>query len=389
MRASGGPLAGLKIIELAGLGPAPFGAMLLADMGAEVIRIDRIKADTGIGVESTFDVLARNRTCIRLDLKHPEGQETLLRLVEQADGLIEGFRPGVIERLGFGPDILLERNPRLVIGRMTGWGQDGPLAQRAGHDINYVALSGALFSIGSKDGPPVPPLNLVGDFGGGGLLLAFGLVCALLEARGSGIGQVVDAAMIDGSALLTAGIHGMLAQGMFQEGRGQTILNGGAPFYGVYECADGEFITIGSLEPQFFDELLTRLAIDPAQFGNRNNPRNWPAQRQLLEAVFKTLSRDAWTERLQDTDICFAPVLRMKEAPHHPHNQARGVFTEVDGFIQPAPAPRFSRTRPAPCVAPSVPGADTDDLLSRFGFSAEDISRLHDNGAVSGPTSAQ
>lgn len=389
MRAAGGPLAGIKVIELAGLGPAPFGAMLLADMGAEVIRIDRIKGDVGIGVESAFDVLARNRTCVKLDLKNPDGREALMRLVEQADGFIEGFRPGVIERLGFGPEILLNRNPRLVIGRMTGWGQDGPLAQRAGHDINYVALSGALFSIGSKDGPPVPPLNLVGDFGGGGLLLAFGMVCALLEARGSGIGQVVDAAMIDGSALLTAGIHGMLAQGMFQEGRGQTILNGGAPFYAVYECADGEFITVGSLEPQFFDELLTRLAIGPGEFGNRFNPRNWPRQRQLLEAVFKTRTRDAWVEALQDTDICFAPVLRMKEAPHHPHNQARGVFTQVDGFTQPAPAPRFSRTSPTACVAASAPGAHTNELLSRFGFSAEEIARLHAVGAVAGPSSSK
>lgn len=384
MTSGGGPLAGLRIIELAGLGPAPFGAMMLADMGAEVVRIDRMGGGVGIGVKPEFDVLARNRKSLQLDLKHPAGKETLLRLLDQADGLIEGFRPGVLERLGLAPELLLERNPRLVIGRMTGWGQDGPLAQRSGHDINYIALAGALFSIGEKDGPPVPPLNLVGDFGGGGLFLAFGIVCAMLEARGSGKGQVVDAAMVDGAAVLTAGVHGMLAQGMFREKRGETILNGGAPFYAVYECADGEYVTLGSLEPQFFDELIARLELEPAEFANRNDLRNWPAHRARLEQVFRTRTREEWSELLQDTDVCFAPVLRMSEAPDHPHNKARNVFTKVGGLVQPSPAPRFSRTNPDRCEPAPSPGADTEEVLAGYGFSVAEISELLEAGTVAG-----
>lgn len=389
MSSGQGPLAGIRIIELAGLGPAPFGAMLLGDMGAEIIRIDRIRRGADIGVKPEFDVLARNRKSVRLDIKHPDGRRALMRMLEEADGLIEGFRPGVLERLGFGPDDLLQRNSRLVIGRMTGWGQDGPLAHTAGHDINYVALAGALYSIGSKGGPPVPPLNLVGDFGGGGLMLAFGMVCALLEARGSGKGQVVDAAMVDGTALLTAGIHGMLAQGMFQEKRGETTLNGGAPFYGVYECADGEHITIGSLEPQFFAELMQRLGLDIDTFGNRNDPRQWPRQRALLESVFITRTRQEWTERLQDSDVCFAPVLRMTEAPSHPHSKARGIFIEVGGAVQPAPAPRFSRTPSGECTPSPVPGTHTDDVLKACGLSSDEIRSLHSVGAVAGAGEAE
>ncbi|MEM5516461.1 CaiB/BaiF CoA-transferase family protein [Henriciella sp. AS95] len=389
MSARKGPLAGLRIIELAGLGPAPFGAMLLGDMGAEVIRIDRTSGGGGIGVKAKFDVLARNRKTLRLDLKHPDGKQALMQMLEQADGLIEGFRPGVLERLGFGPEELLKRNPRLVIGRMTGWGQDGPLAQTAGHDINYIALAGALYSIGEKNGPPVPPLNLVGDFGGGGLMLAFGMVCAMMEAKGSGQGQIVDAAMVDGAALLTAGVHGMLAQGMFQEKRGETILNGGAPFYAVYECSDGEHITIGSLEPQFFAELMARLDVDEETFGNRNDPRQWPDQRAMLEAIFKTRTRDEWTAILEDTDVCFAPVLRMTEAPSHPHNKSRGVFVDVDGSVQPAPAPRFSRTPAGDCTPSMAPGTHTDDVLAGYGFSSEDIQRLHEAGAIAGPREAK
>jgi alpha-methylacyl-CoA racemase len=347
-----------------------------------VIRVDRTGGGPGIGVKPEFDVLSRNRKQVRLDLKHPEGKKALLRMLSQADGLIEGFRPGVLERLGFAPETLWQHNPWLVIGRMTGWGQDGPLAQRSGHDINYVALSGALYSIGEKDGPPTVPLNLIGDFGGGGLLLAFGMVCAMMEARSSGLGQVVDAAMIDGAALLTAGIHGMLGQGMFREKRGETILNGGAPFYAVYECADGEHVTIGSLEPQFFDELLARLEIDPAAFGNRNDLRQWPAQRAMLEAIFKTRTRDEWTAVLQDTDICFAPVLRMTEAPAHPHNRERGVFVEVGGMVQPAPAPRFSRSSVGECVPPAMPGTHTEAVMADFGFSADEIAELHAAGAI-------
>ncbi len=378
-----GPLSGIRIVELAGLGPAPFGAMLLADMGAEVVRIDRTQGGPGIGLEAQYDILARGRKFVRADLKQVRGKETVLRLIDQADAVIEGFRPGVLERLGLGPDVLLARNPRLVIGRMTGWGQDGPLAQRSGHDINYIALAGALFSIGAKNGPPVPPLNLVGDFGGGGLLLAFGMLCALLEARVSGKGQVVDAAMVEGAALLTAGVYAMLAQGIFQEGRGNTILNGGAPFYGVYECADGEFVAIGALEPQFYAEFMARLELAHEDFSNRNDPHKWPIQREKLEAIFKTRTRDQWCEALQDTEICFAPVLRMTEAPYHPHNVARGAFAEVDGLMQPAPAPRFSRT--GTTLNPiAAPGTHTDDVLSRWGFTADEIAALHKEGAIAG-----
>jgi len=384
MSARQGPLHGIRVIELAGLGPAPFGAMLLADMGAEVVRIDRTQGDVGIGLETPYDVLARGRQFVRADLKHPRGKQTVLRLIDQADALIEGYRPGVLERLGLGPDLLLARNPRLVIGRMTGWGQDGPLARRAGHDINYIAVAGALFSIGQKDGPPVVPLNLVGDFGGGGLLLAFGILCALLEARGSGRGQIVDAAMVDGAALLTAGVHAMLAQGVFRENRGESILNGGAPFYGVYECADGEFVTIGALEPQFYDELVARLGLDTASFSDRH-PRNWATQRTALAALFKTRTREQWCEVLQDTDVCFAPVLRLTEAPNHPHNRARGVFTEMNGLVQPAPAPRFSRTGAVVNGAAAPPGTHTDEVLVRWGFSSDEISELHHEGAIAGP----
>lgn len=383
-----GPLAGIRIIEVAGLGPAPFGAMLLGDMGAEVIRIDRASGGSGIGVKAKFDVLARNRKSVRLDIKHPDGKHALMQMLKEADGLIEGFRPGVLERLGFGPEELLKRNPRLVIGRMTGWGQNGPLAHTAGHDINYVALAGALYSIGSKGGPPVPPLNLVGDFGGGGLMLAFGMVCGLLEARGSGKGQVIDAAMVDGTALLTAGIHGMLAEGMFHEKRGETILNGGAPFYAVYECADGEHVTIGSLEPQFFAELVERLDLDMDAFGDRDDPLQWPAQRAMLESIFKTRTREEWADALQDTDVCFAPVLRMTEAPSHPHNVERGVFIDVDGFVQPAPAPRFSRTPPGGCAPSPAPGTHTDVILKDCGLSDDDIQRLYAAGAIAGPGEA-
>ncbi|WP_417593251.1 CaiB/BaiF CoA transferase family protein [Parasphingorhabdus sp.] len=384
MKLRKGPLSGFTIIELAGLGPAPFGAMLLADMGATVIRVDRIEGGSGIGVKPSFDVLARNRKNVQLDLKHPEGKKVLMRLLENADAMIEGFRPGVLERLGFCPDELLSQNPKLVIGRMTGWGQDGPLAQRSGHDINYIALAGALFSIGEKDRPPVPPLNLVGDFGGGGLLLAFGILCALLEAKNSGKGQVVDAAMVEGAALLTAGIHGMLAQGMFQEKRGETILNGGAPFYAVYECSDGEFVTIGALEPHFFDELLSRLDIDPQTYGNRNDRDQWQAQREMLADKFASKTRDEWADALQDTDVCFAPVLRMTEASSHPHNMERGTFVDVEGFVQPAPAPRFSRTDTGECDRPSPPGADTEQILAHYGFTADEISALQADGAVAG-----
>jgi alpha-methylacyl-CoA racemase len=382
---SSGPLAGLRVLELAGLGPAPFCGMLLADLGAEVVRVDRIAGgNAAVEFEPRFDVLGRGRRFLRLDLKQTEGVEAMLRLVERSDALIEGFRPGVLERLGLAPDVLHVRNRRLVIGRMTGWGQEGPLAQTPGHDINYVALAGALHNIGAANGPPVPPLNLVGDFGGGGLLLAFGLMCALFEARQSGRGQVVDAAMVDGSATLLAGVYAMLAQGVFEEGRGTSILSGGAPFYAPFACADGQYITIGALEPPFYQELVERLDLDRELFGERHDPSRWPAQRAALEAVFERHDREEWCERLQYSNVCFAPVLSMREAPEHPHNRARGTFVERSGVTQPAPAPRFSRT-PARLPRPAVaPGSDTTAVLRDWGFSDAEVQQLLDRGAAAG-----
>jgi alpha-methylacyl-CoA racemase len=374
-----GPLSGFRIIELAGIGPGPFCGMMLSDMGAEVIRIDRV----GAGGGRTQDVLARNRRSLAVDLKQPAGVETVLRLVETADALFEGFRPGVTERLGLGPEDCMARNPKLVYGRMTGWGQEGPMAQAAGHDINYIGLSGALHAIGRPGEKPVPPLNLVGDFGGGGMLLAFGLVCAMLEAQKSGKGQVVDAAMVDGAASLMAMFFSMGAAGAFKAERGTNLLDGGAHFYDTYETADGKHICIGSIEPQFYALLVEKAGLDAKQFAPQMDAAQWPALKAELTRVFKTKTRDQWCSIMEGTDVCFAPVLSIFEAPSHPHNQARQSFVELDGVVQPAPAPRFSRTTPAVSHAARRPGQDSEAVLADCGFTADEIAALLEQGAVS------
>ena len=361
-----GPLAGYRIIELAGIGPGPFCGMMLSDMGAEVIRVDRYTENP----QPSKDVLARNRRSIAVDLKQPEGVETVLKLVETADALFEGFRPGVTERLGLGPDDCLARNPKLVYGRMTGWGQEGPMAQAAGHDINYIALCGALYSIGRAGERPVPPLNLVGDFGGGGMLLAYGIVCALLEAQKSGQGQVVDAAMIDGAASLMSMFFTMSASGAFTDQRGSNLLDGGAHFYDTYETSDGQYVSLGSIEPQFYALLVEKAGLDPERFKPQMDQSQWPALKAELARVFKTKTRDEWCAIMEGTDVCFAPVLSLLEAPAHPHNVARNGFLTVDGVVQPAPAPRFSRTAPEVKHGPVPAGSDSRAVLADAGFSA-------------------
>lgn len=379
-----GPLSGIKILEIAGIGPGPFAAMLLSDMGAEVLRIDRAQAVRGGDpTKPPLDVLNRGRKSIGVDLKNPDGVETVLRLVESADALIEGFRPGVTERLGIGPDDCLARNPKLVYGRMTGWGQEGPMAMAAGHDINYIALAGALEPIGRAGQAPLPPLNLVGDFGGGAMFLAFGVVCAILESQRSGEGQVVDAAMVDGAATLMSMFHGFTAMGMWTEERGTNLLDTGAHFYDVYETADAKYVSIGSIEPQFYAELLrlTGLEGDP-DFAAQHNRANWPALKERLAEVFRAKTRDEWTQIMEGTDVCFAPVLSLSEAPKHPHMAGRGTFTEVAGVVQPAPAPRFSRT-PGEITRPAAhPGQHTDEALVDWGFDAADVAKLRETGAV-------
>ncbi|MEJ5255761.1 MAG: CaiB/BaiF CoA-transferase family protein [Acidimicrobiales bacterium] len=379
-----GPLSGVRVIELAGIGPGPFCAMMLADMGADVLRIDRAQnAMGGDPANPPADVLNRGRRSVALDLKHPEGVETLLTLVESADALIEGFRPGVCERLGFGPEVCLARNPRLVFGRMTGWGQDGPYAQMAGHDINYIALAGALEPIGRQGDRPVPPLNLVGDFGGGGMLLAFGVVCALLEAQRSGEGQVVDAAMVDGAAVLMTMFHAFRAMGIWNDERGTNLLDTGAYFYEVYETADGKYVSIGSLEPQFYNTLLDKLGLaDDPTLPRQHDRSQWPAMKERFAEIFRTKTRDEWCELLEGTDACFAPVLSMAEAPHHPHNVHRGTFVTNHGVVQPAPAPRFSRTTPEIQRPPAFPGQHTDEALTDWGFTPERVAELRAAGAI-------
>lgn len=375
-----GPLAGIRVVEMVGLGPCPFAAMMLADMGAEVIRIDRKAAPAADNpfpmLGTRFDVMARGRRSLALDLKQPAAREVVLQLLDKADVLLEGFRPGVMERLGLGPDVCHARNPKLVYGRVTGWGQHGPLAQAAGHDLNYIALTGMLHAMGRAASPPAPPLNLVGDFGGGGMMMAFGVVCAVLEARVSGKGQVVDAAMTDGAALLGAMTYGVRAFGSWNDGREANLLDGGAPFYDSYACADGKFITIGSLEPQFYALLLKLTGAGDPAFETQMDQRQWPRMKERFTALFKTRSRDEWCAVLEGTDVCFAPVLDMAEAPAHPHNQARGTFIEVDGVPQPAPAPRFSRTAPEVAGAASKPGADSAAILADWGWSADAITGL-------------
>ncbi len=374
-----GPLKGYRILEFAGIGPGPFCAMMLSDLGAEVIRIDR-KSSAGAG--SPYDVLNRGRRSLALDLKVPESVEAVLRMVEQADALFEGFRPGVMERLGIGPKICLARNPKLVYGRMTGWGQKGPLAHAAGHDINYISLNGILHAIGTPGAPPVPPLNLVGDFGGGGMLLALGLVCALLETQKSGEGQVIDAAMVDGSSALLAGIYGGWSSGGWHNERGANTLDGGAHFYGAYECADGKYVSVGAIEPQFYALLLEHLGTDDESLEAQLDRDQWPEFKVKLAAIFMTKTRGEWCEIMEGTDICFAPILDFEEIAEHPHNKARNAFVEVDGVMHQAPAPRFSRTPAEIQGPPPRAGEHSEAVLTDWGFGADEIGALRDSGAV-------
>lgn len=389
-----GPLSGYRVVELAGIGPGPFAAMMLSDMGAEVLRVDRVPTGLGAGGDEgavhpgretrppPLDPLLRGRRSVGVDLRHRGGPDVVLRLAEGADALIEGFRPGVAERLGIGPEPALRRNPRLVYGRMTGWGQEGPLAGSAGHDINYIALAGVLAHVGRAGQPPVPPLNLVGDFGGGGMLLAFGVACGLLEATRSGRGQVIDAAMVDGAALLMTMMQGLFAAGIWSEERGQNLLDGGAPFYDAYETADGRFVSVGALEPRFFAELAGLLGLPEEEVAAHTDRERWPALRQRLAATFKERTRDEWCASLEGSDACFAPVLSMSEAKDHPHNRARGTFVASGGAVQAGPAPRFSRTpgsieRPPPHAA-----QHTDEALVDWGFTQAEVDELRAKGAV-------
>jgi alpha-methylacyl-CoA racemase len=378
-----GPLQGIRVLEIAGIGPGPFAAMVLADMGADVLRIDRTSwVQGGDPAKPPFDLLNRGRRSVGVNLKHPESAATILRLVEAADVLLEGFRPGVMERLGLGPDACLGRNPRLIYGRMTGFGQSGPLAHAAGHDINYIALAGALAHIGRAGEKPLPPLNLVGDFGGGGLLLAFGVAAALVERASSGRGQVVDAAMVDGAALLMTLIHGLRHVGLWRDERGTNLLDTGSHFYDTYETADGKYVSIGSIEPQFYAELLRLAGLDGEPLPAQMNRAQWGAMKARLTEVFRTKTRDEWCKIMEGSDVCFAPVLTMGEAYEHPHNVARETFVEVAGRKQPAPAPRFSRTPGAVRRPPPHAGQHTDEALADWGFSPEEISKLRTTGAL-------
>ncbi|MBV1873898.1 MAG: CoA transferase [Gammaproteobacteria bacterium] len=375
-----GPLAGVKVIEIAGIGPGPFCGMMLADMGAEVTRIDR--AGGGLGGAIPNDVLNRGRRSVAVNLKSPEGVEVVLRLCEKADIIFEGFRPGVAERLGIGPDACLARNPKIVYGRMTGWGQDGPMANAAGHDINYISLTGALHGIGRKGERPVPPLNLVGDFGGGAMYLAFGLMCALIESQKSGKGQVVDAAMVDGAASLMSMFWTFSNMGMHVDDRESNMLDGATHFYDTYETKDGKYISLGSIEPQFYRLLIEKAELDPKTFAPQMVNAKWPELKAELTEVFKGKTRDEWCEIMEGTDVCFAPVLSLKEAPEHPHMKARKTFVELDGFTQPAPAPRFSRTVPTLTTSGRKAGEDTVEVLTKFGFGSDEIETLKENGSV-------
>lgn len=366
-----GPLTGLKIVEFAGIGPGPFCGMLLSDLGADVVRIDR----KGPGRGSPTDVTGRGRRSVALDLKSPDAIEACLKLIAQADVLFEGFRPGVMERLGLGPDVVLKRNPKIVYGRMTGWGQTGPYSQAAGHDMNYIAITGALHAIGTKD-KPVPPLNLVGDFGGGALYLAFGLLAGVIQARETGKGQVVDVAMSDGAASLMAMFYGMKAAGGWKEERRQNLLDGGAHFYDTYQCSDGKWISIGSIEPQFYALLLEKTGINDPDFQKQMDRSMWPDLREKLANVIKTKTRDEWSEIMGATDVCFGPVLDLDEAPKHPHNVARETFVEVAGVVQPAPAPRFSATPGKIQGPPPAIGANNQDALKDWGFTDAEIAAL-------------
>ncbi|MBV9842281.1 MAG: CoA transferase [Sphingomonadaceae bacterium] len=378
-----GALDGLRIIELSGIGPAPFTAMMLADHGAEVIRVSRQTPNEMFGNLSQFDILGRSRKVIGVDMKSPAGLQVVRDLLLSADGLIEGYRPGVMERLGLAPDTLIQDNPRLVYGRMTGWGQEGPLASMAGHDINYIAVNGILSTVAGRDHRPVPPVNYVGDFGGGGMLLAFGMAAALLSVARGGPGQVVDAAMVDGSALLSAMVWQIKAGGMWSEAAGDNLLDGGAPFYGTFECADGRFVSIGAIEPQFYRALRAVLGIlDDPDFDDQLDRARWPRLREKIAAVFFSRPRQHWCEVFAAHDACFAPVMSLDEAKHHPHLVARKTYVEVAGHIQPAPAPRFSATPPSPPMPVREPGQDATLVLASIGYSADRISTLVAGGVV-------
>jgi alpha-methylacyl-CoA racemase len=376
-----GPLDGARIVEIAGIGPGPFAAMLLGDLGAEVIRVAR-PGDGLFGSGSPLDLLNRAKRCICVDLKTPEGVEIVLRLLQQADAVIEGFRPGVMEKLGLGPDVCLEHNPRLVFGRMTGWGQEGPMAQRAGHDINYISLAGALHPLGRAGEKPAIPLNLIGDFGGGGLMLALGIVAALFEAQSSGQGQVVDAAMVDGAALLMASIYGAQQTGFWSEQRGTNLLDSGAHFYEVYETSDGEYVSIGAIEKQFYQELLERIGLSGEELPEQMDASQWPAMKRRLTAIFKTRTRNEWCEIFQGSDACFAPVLKMSEAHEHPHNRLRSTFVDANGALQPRPAPRFSRTPTEVGSGPAKLGEHSDEILREVRYSDDEIALLRAKQAV-------
>jgi alpha-methylacyl-CoA racemase len=379
-----GPLAGVKVVEVAGLGPAPFCAMVLADLGADVVVVDRRDRAVGADPESVkHNVYGRGRRSVAVDLKSDAGAEVVRRLTDQADVFIEGFRPGVAERLGIGPDELCARNPRLVYGRMTGWGQDGPLAQKAGHDIDYIALAGPLAHIGRAGQPPTPPLNLVGDFGGGGMVLALGVCAALVERATSGQGQVIDAAMVDGAALLLAPVFPAHAMGFWHEERGTNWLDSGAPYYDTYECADGSYLAVGALEPQFYAQLLVGLGLDDdPDLPGQDDEAAWPAMKERFAALFRSKLRDEWLAVFDEFDACVAPVLTMGEAPDHPHNRARGTYVEVDGVVQPGPAPRFDRT-PGGLERPPAPaGHHTDEVLAEHGFDETERAALRDVEAI-------
>lgn len=374
-----GPLKGIKVVEMAGIGPGPFCAMMLSDMGAEVIRVDRL-AHKGSGHRA--NVLNRGRRSIAIDLKNSQGVDTVKKLIDQADVVIEGFRPGVMERLGLGPEECLERNPRLVFGRMTGWGQHGPLAHAAGHDINYISIGGALGAMGHPDRPPSPPLNLVGDFGGGAMYLLAGVLAALVERASSDKGQVIDAAMTDGTASLLTPFYGMMAMGMWTTQRNDNRLDGGAHYYGSYTCSDGKHISIGSIEPQFYALLLELCGIDDPEFLKQNEKESWASLRQKLEELFATKTRAQWCELLEGTDVCFAPVLNLAEAPQHPHNKARASFVDFEGVTQPAPAPRFSRSQSSIQSAAAIAGEHSEEILKDWGFDDNTIAELARENAI-------
>jgi alpha-methylacyl-CoA racemase len=380
-----GPLAGVKVVEIAGIGPGPFCSMFLADMGADVIRVDRLEASgLGIAAKTKYNLLNRNRPSIALNLKSPEGVETVLKLVEKADILLEGFRPGVAERLGIGPEECKARNPKLVFGRMTGWGQDGPIAHSAGHDINYISLSGALHAIGDEGGAPVPPLNLVGDFGGGAMFLASGVLAAYIEAQKSGEGQVVDVSMVEGSAYLATSMFGMMQSGNWKEERGVNILDGGAHFYGTYETKDGKHVSIGSIEPKFYDDLLKATGLDGEELPAQMDKAGWAGLKDRLASVFKTKTRDEWDEIMLGSDICYAPILSFSEAAAFPHNVARESFSTIDGVFQPSPAPKFSRTKTSIRMGVPEQGSNTTEALSAWGFGGDEIAGLKKQGAIGG-----